>query len=137
MIFEKQAHDVLPLGRFILRMALFMLVAVALLSLTLAVGVWGYRRYAGFSFDDAVLNASMILAGMGPVNVLSSSAAKWFASAYAIFCGVVMVSVIGIVLAPVFHRILHLFHVDEADAPGTGATSDESALRSGPAGERP
>lgn len=137
MRLENKKSRVISLGRFILRMALFMFAALVLLALTLVAGVAGYQRYAGFSFEDAVLNASMILAGMGPVNELTSSGAKWFASAYAIFCGVVMVSVVGIVLAPIFHRVLHLFHVDEADAPKTVAPARKPPPRDQAEGGRP
>jgi len=64
---------------------------------------------------DALLNAAMILAGMGPVDVLNSDAAKLFASAYALFSGVVFISATGILLAPIFHQVLHRFHIEEKD----------------------
>ena len=64
---------------------------------------------------DALLNAAMILSGMGPVNALDSDASKVFASAYALLSGVVFISATGILLTPVFHRVLHRFHIEERD----------------------
>jgi len=77
-------------------------------------GVLGYHAIAKLGWIDAILNASMILTGMGPVDPMKTSAAKLFASAYALFSGVVFLSAIGIALAPVFHRILHRFHMDKS-----------------------
>jgi hypothetical protein len=73
----------------------------------------GYHRIAGLGWVDSVLNASMILTGMGPVDPMTTTAAKLFASAYALFSGVVFLSAVGIVLSPIFHRILHAFHLDD------------------------
>jgi len=78
-------------------------------------GTFGYHFIAGLKWVDALLNAAMILTGMGPVDVLNSDAAKLFASAYALFSGVVFITATGILLAPVFHRVLHRFHVEEKD----------------------
>ena len=64
---------------------------------------------------DSLLNAAMILTGMGPVNPLSADAAKLFASAYALFSGVVFITATGILLSPIFHRVLHRFHIEERD----------------------
>ena len=86
--------------------------ALALLSFALLIGVAGYHYIARLSWIDALLNASMILTGMGPVAALTSDAAKLFASAYALFSGVVFLTVSGIALAPVVHRVLHKFHVE-------------------------
>ena len=82
---------------------------------SLCLGVLGYHFIAGFGWVDALLNASMILSGMGPVEPLHSNAAKLFASGYAIFSGVVFISATGILLSPVFHRVLHRFHVEQKD----------------------
>jgi hypothetical protein len=64
---------------------------------------------------DSLLNASMILGGMGPVGDLHSDAAKVFASVYALFSGIVFIALMGIILAPFAHRALHAFHLDEKD----------------------
>jgi hypothetical protein len=82
----------------------------------IAAGILGYHYIAELSWIDSVLNASMILGGMGPVDGLKSDAAKLFASAYALFSGLVAITVMGMVLAPLAHRALHLFHLDEDDS---------------------
>jgi hypothetical protein len=112
-MFEKKADKLLPWPRFIRRMALSSLLASGIVSVALAVGIGGYHCIAGLKWMDATLNASMILTGMGPVDPMTSTAAKLFASAYALFSGVVFLSAVAVVLAPVFHRILHTFHLDE------------------------
>jgi len=66
-------------------------------------------------WTDALLNASMILGGMGPVNLLTSTSAKIFASAHALFSGLVFIAVMGIVFSPIVHRMLHKFYIDEKD----------------------
>ena len=85
------------------------------ISGSLCLGVLGYHFIAGFGWVDALLNASMILSGMGPVEPLHSNAAKLFASGYAIFSGVVFISATGILLSPVFHRVLHRFHLEQKE----------------------
>lgn len=114
-MFEKKHHKVVSLSRFAWRMVLFFGVAVGLLIMALLIGVAGYHWIAGFSIVDAILDASMILTGMGPVGELNSTPAKLFASGYAIFSGVVFITVMGVLLTPIFHRVLHKFHVDESD----------------------
>ncbi len=86
--------------------------ATALIGGALGVGVLGYRWCAGFGWLDSLLNASMILSGMGPVQELKSDAGKWFASFYALFSGVVFITSAGVLFAPVVHRFLHKFHLD-------------------------
>ena len=87
-------------------------VAMALIAMALGLGVCGYHWIADLTWIDSLLNASMILAGMGPVNILTTVGAKLFASAYAIFSGLMFISILGVVLAPVLHRIIHKFHFD-------------------------
>ena len=74
----------------------------------------GYHNIAHFPWIDSLLNASMILGGMGPVGNLESDAAKVFASVYALFSGIVFIAVLGMLLAPFVHRIMHKLHMDEA-----------------------
>jgi hypothetical protein len=89
--------------------------ALGLIALVLMIGIAGYHSLAGFSWIDSLLEASMLLGGMGPVNELPNDSAKIFASAYALFSGLIFIAVMGLVLSPVVHRILHKFHVDEKD----------------------
>ncbi len=92
-------------------MAAYALAALILIGLSLLVGVLGYRHLGGLGWIDALLNASMILGGMGPVDVLPTPSAKIFASAYALYSGVALLSTVSLLLAPVIHRILHRMHV--------------------------
>jgi hypothetical protein len=111
-MYEKKGDKLLTWPRFLRRLALSSLLAFGIVSIAMAAGVVGYHCIAGLNWVDAVLNASMILAGMGPVDPMTGTAAKLFASAYALFSGVVFLSAVAVVVAPIFHRILHKFHFD-------------------------
>ncbi len=87
----------------------------AIAGAALVVGVVGFHYIADVPWIDAVHNSSMILGGMGPVAEMKTDAAKLFSSAYALFCGLVFITVVAVTLAPVLHRVLHKFHMDEAD----------------------
>ena len=94
-----------------------MLVALLVSAASLFGGMLIYRFAAGMAWIDAFLNAAMILSGMGPVAPLEGAWAKVLAGAYALYSGLLLIGVSGLVLAPVFHRVLHGLHVpDEADA---------------------
>lgn len=100
---------------FVKRMLASVLIALMLITVALTIGILGYHFIAGFDWVDSLLEASMILGGMGPINSLASSGAKLFASAYALFSGLIFIAIMGIILAPVTHRMLHRFHLDEHD----------------------
>ena len=109
---KKQQHRRRPFcHRFLLALG----ISSGLVGFSLGLGILGYHFIAGFNWVDSLLNAAMILAGMGQVGTLNSDAAKLFASAYALFSGVVFISSTGILLAPAFHRVLHRFHIEERD----------------------
>lgn len=114
-MFESKEQKLLPLAQFLKRLAACLAFSAAVLSVALGIGIGGYHFIAGLSWIDSLLNASMILTGMGPVNPLTTVAGKVFASFYALFSGLVFISVMAVTLAPVFHRILHKFHIDEDD----------------------
>jgi hypothetical protein len=82
---------------------------------SLGIGVLGYHLTEGLPWLDALLNASMILGGMGPVDPIRTDAGKWFASFYALFSGMVLLVAAGVLIAPVFHRFLHRFHLEIKD----------------------
>ena len=100
------------------RMVPSVAVAGGLIVTALFIGISGYHWIAGFGWIDSLLEASMILGGMGPVNPLTTTGAKLFASGYALFSGLVFIAVMGVTLAPITHMMLHKFHVDEKDLPG-------------------
>jgi hypothetical protein len=114
-MFENKTEKLLPLPKFARRLTLSLALAVGVLAAGLSLGVLGYRFIAGFAWIDAILESCMILTGMGPVGALNSDAAKIFSSFYALFSGLVFLSVITITITPVFHRFLHKFHLDQAD----------------------
>jgi hypothetical protein len=87
-------------------------IALAIDAGSLLVGVVGYHVLEGLSWVDALLNASMILGGMGPVNAIHTTAGKLFASFYAIYSGLIFLVVAGVLLAPVIHRFMHHFHLE-------------------------
>ena len=92
-----------------------MLLAVVVIMGSLLLGILGYHDICGFGWVDSLLNASMILSGMGPVGELKTDGAKIFASVYALFSGVVFIMAAGILLGPMVHRVLHRFHIEEKD----------------------
>jgi hypothetical protein len=108
-------HRLLPWPLFLRRMATVGLIMLCALGIALLIGITGYRYIVGLSWIDALLNASMILTGMGPVAPMTTNGAKLFASAYAIFSGVVFLSSIGVLLSPILLRFLHHFHIQEND----------------------
>lgn len=98
---------------FVQRLARNGLIGFLLLTFSLGVGMIGYHYLEGLSWIDSLLNASMILGGMGPVNPLQTDAGKIFASFYALYSGVVLLASVGVLAAPIFHRFLHHFHLVE------------------------
>ena len=113
-MFEHHTHRVISSAAFVGRMIKWLLVTAALLGASLAVGVWGYHYFEHMSLIDAILNASMILGGMGEVGGLNTVGGKLFASAYAIYSGIFLIVCGGLLLVPVFHRVLHHFHADRS-----------------------
>jgi len=111
--FERRGDQLAPVSIYVRRIITSVAIAFGLILIGLSVGIAGYHLIAGFNFVDSLLEASMILGGMGPVRELPNQTAKVFASLYALFSGVVFIGVMGIVLAPWAHRLLHLTQVEE------------------------
>ena len=86
--------------------------AALLILISLGVGVIGYHSFAGLPWLNSLENASMILTGMGPVDRMEGTGAKLFASGYALFSGVVFLTSMAVLMAPIFHRFLHKFHLE-------------------------
>ena len=110
-MFEHHTQPLLPRRQFLQRLAQSGGIALALVMGSLFAGMAGYHLLEGLQWIDAFLNASMILGGMGPVDVPHSYGGKLFAGCYALYCGLVVILIAGVLLAPVAHRLLHKFHV--------------------------
>jgi len=113
--YERSSEPPLSRRLFYLRLVRHMALAVVLLAVSLFIGMLGYEHYEHLEWHDAFENACMLLGGMGPVNNPTSNAGKLFAGWYALYAGLVFLVVASIILAPVLHRMLHLFHADERD----------------------
>ena len=112
-MYERHSEKLLPAPQFAVRVARHVLVALALIGVSLIAGMTGYRVFAGMSWIDSFLNASMLLGGMGPVGDLPNASAKLFAGLFALYSGLLLIFAAGIILAPLGHRILHQLHLDD------------------------
>ena len=117
-MFEHRHQPLVPTAVFLRRLARSGLAFVLLIGVSLAIGTAGYHWVAGLPWIDALLNASMILTGMGPVDRLESSGAKLFASGYSLFSGVAFLTSVGVLIAPIIHRVMHRFHLGLDEAAG-------------------
>jgi len=113
--FEHKNEPLLPRNLFVRRALNHLLLGISIIIISLTIGILGYHFIGNFSWIDSLLNASMILGGMGPVGELKTDWGKFFASMYALFSGIVFLVTVGIVIAPVVHRFLHSMHIVEKD----------------------
>jgi hypothetical protein len=122
-MYEHRNQPLLPRAAFFRRLAFHILIAFGIVFGSLAIGILGYHLFEGLSWLDSLLNAAMILGGMGPVDPIHTTAGKLFASFYSLYSGIVFLVVVGIAFAPVFHRFLHRFHLevasDDTDDPAS------------------
>ena len=111
--FERR-HEPLASGEaFSNRLARNGVWAAGVIAVSLLVGMAGYMQFEGMAAIDAFANAAMILSGMGPLGPLQNAGGKVFASIYAIVSGLLLFAIAGLILAPIYHRILHRFHVQD------------------------
>jgi hypothetical protein len=113
MMYESKTAELLPFGKFVWRLAMHFLAAIAALGFSLGIGMLGYRHYEHMSFTDAYVNASMLLSGMGPIETHLTESGKVFAGTYALYSGLVFIIVAGVIVAPVLHRFLHVLHLEK------------------------
>lgn len=111
--FEPKAHPLASRRVFFRRQARNVLWSFGLIVVWLIVGMAGYMGFEGMSAVDAFVNAAMILSGMGPIGTLATTSGKIFAGLYAIFSGIFVFGIAGLALLPVFHRMLHRFHLQQ------------------------
>ncbi len=115
MVFEHRAQPLVPRARFILRLLRRASIAGGIIGASLGLGAVGYHVTEGFNWIDSILNAAMILTGMGPASPLQTTPGKLFATFYALFSGIVFLTTAALVLGPVFHRLIHRFHLEGAE----------------------
>ncbi len=112
-IFEHRSQPLLSPRDFAIRMARYLGFSAIILLFSLAIGILGYHWSAGLGWIDSLLNASMILTGMGPIDVMRDDTSKLFASFYALYSGVAFLTTISVFLAPLLHRLLHILHLED------------------------
>ena len=115
--FEHHRAPLLDRAEFARRLARFAAFAGLLVAGSLFIGICGYHFIASLGWVDALLNAAMILTGMGQVDPMTTTAAKLFAAAYALFSGVAFLTIVAVLLAPLVHRFLHRLHLEMDDPP--------------------
>ena len=114
-MFEHRSEPMATQAEFARRMLRYSLFTAGILLFSLGIGVMGYHYLESLSWIDSLLNASMILGGMGPVNTLQTRAGKAFASFYALYSGIILLASVGVLATPVLHRFLHRFHLELED----------------------
>lgn len=112
-MFEHVSEPLIPPRAFALRVASSVAVALAIVLLSLLLGMLGYHELEGLGWLDAFLNAAMLLGGMGPIALPVTESGKLFAGIYALYCGLVVIMVAGIMLTPVAHRLMHSLHLED------------------------
>lgn len=124
-MFEHRRQTLLPKAAYYLRLLRHALLALVIIAAALGIGVLGYHGFEGLSWVDAIVNAAMILGGMGPVSELHTVGGKLFAAGYALFSGLLFLVVAGVLFAPVVHRFLHKFHLDGEEQTEAAAKVDD------------
>jgi hypothetical protein len=119
MLLERRYQPLISRREFAWRYLRWGTVGAAILITSLAYGVCGYHFLEHIPWLDSLLNASMILGGMGPVDTLHTTAGKLFASFYALYSGLLLISLTGMMLTPMVHRFMHKFHIEEGKSHST------------------
>jgi hypothetical protein len=114
-MYERRHDPLLSRAAFLRRFGAHASIALALIVGSLSIGILGYHLFENLPWIDALLNAAMILGGMGPITELHTVPGKIFAALYALYSGLVVLVVAGVLFAPVLHRFLHRFHVELED----------------------
>ena len=117
-MFENRSDPLISRGEFYSRMTRAFGVSLIIASASLAMGTAGYHVFGSLPWVDALLNAAMILTGMGPVDILKTDAGKLFATFYALYSGIAFLTMNAVLLAPIIHRGMHKFHLDAEEGEG-------------------
>ncbi|QVL34276.1 hypothetical protein KIH39_10320 [Telmatocola sphagniphila] len=111
--YEKKTQPLLSRPEFARRVFRNFAASSLLIGLSLFGGMLGYRWLEGLEWIDAFENASMILSGMGPVATMQTWGGKLFAGLYALYSGLALIMAAGLLFAPIVHRLLHRFHIED------------------------
>jgi hypothetical protein len=111
--FERKGKPVISNTAYLKRQLYYFFLSIFLIAFSLLIGVIGYHYTGPMGWLDAFYNSSMILTGMGPVNIITNDGGKWFASFYALYSGVAFLTTAGVMLSPLVHRILHILHAED------------------------
>lgn len=114
-MFEHHSKHLLPPKEYFRRIARHAALGISIIVVSLGIGMLGYHGFENLGWIDSFLNAAMILSGMGPVATLNTDGGKIFAGCYAIYSGIALIGVLGIIFAPVIHRFLHKFHLEDKE----------------------
>jgi hypothetical protein len=112
-MFEHRSKPLLPRKEYYRRIARHAALGFSIIALSLGIGMTGYHVFEELPWVDAFVNAAMILSGMGPVAALQTDGGKIFAGCYALFSGLALIAILGFIFAPVIHRSLHKFHLED------------------------
>ena len=112
-MYEHKRQPLISNRQFIFRLGFNLFLSISILAISLGIGVFGFHYLNHNGWMDSLHNASMLLGGMGPVVDMTNNGSKLFSSVYAIFCGVVFITNIGVLLAPLIHRIMHRLHLED------------------------
>ena len=113
MPFEKRFEPLLSRLAFLIRLGKSFAVTLAVVCFSLGMGSWGYHYFGEMPWVDALLNAAMILTGMGPVNPMTTVSGKLFSTFYALYSGIAFLTMVAILISPILHRFMHKFHLEE------------------------
>jgi hypothetical protein len=116
-LYESLSEPFLSRRKFAHRLWQHFLAALALVAISLLLGLAGYHLLARLSWIDSFLNAAMLLGGMGPVGDIPTSSGKIFAGLYALYAGLVLIAASALLLTPVLHRVMHRLHMEGASSP--------------------
>ena len=114
-MFEHRSRPLLSRSLFLLRLGKNFLVSLIVVAVSLWMGSAGYHYFGNLGWVDSLLNASMILTGMGPVDRMETTGGKLFATFYSLYSGIAFLSLMALLLAPVYHRFLHKFHLESEE----------------------
>ena len=112
----------MPLRAFLARVLRFGAISAGIIGMSLGIGTAGYHHFGGLSWTDSLLNAAMILTGMGPVDRMETEAAKLFATGYALYSGIAFLSTATLLFGPILSRLIHWLHLEAAEEAKRGGS---------------